>query len=152
MTTIAVAKAALRDLWVPSLAPVRIIYGPRAAPRAPEWLRILGVTGTRTPATQGPDRLMEEQYTINCELTVTLVGDGDEDLQQIVTERAVAIYEAAETAVRSTPGERIGVPGVLLAMVAGRFTLTEAQPAAETPCTTTITFGVDVSADDELEP
>lgn len=150
--TFAAAKAALKSLWVPALAPVHVIYGPRTKPGGPEWLRILGITGNHNPISEGPFRDVEEQYTIACTLTVTRVGDGDEDLQQDVTERAAAIYTAAELAVRSTPAEALAVPGVLLAMVTGRFTSTEAAPAADVPCTTTMTFGVDVRADYSLGP
>lgn len=124
MSTVPAVKAALVVLWTPALGIVPG-YGSRVTISRAERLIIGNARGSSEPITLGPNRQMEEQYSITCTISVT--QSGTVDIQQQVTERAFALYDLAEVAVRSVPGQNLAVTGVLLAYVAGDFELTEAE-------------------------
>ncbi len=144
MSTIPAVKAALIALWAPVLG-ITPGYGARVTVSAGERLVVGDARGSSEPITLGPNRQMEENYEVACTLSVT--RNGTVDIQQQVTERVFALYDLAEVALRSVPGENLGVTGVLLAYVAGDLELTEAA-ASDTngPANAALEFTVRVRA------
>lgn len=144
MSTAPAVKAALISLWTPALG-ITPGYGGRVTVSRGERLIIGNVRGTSEPITLGPNRQMEEQYTITCTISVT--QNGTASIQRQVTERAFELYDLAEVSVRSVPGENLAVTGVLLAYVAGDFELTEAEGSdTRGPVNAALEFTVRVQA------
>jgi hypothetical protein len=145
VSTVPDVKAALVALWTTALAPVKPRYGSRVTVTPGERLVIGDVRGTTESTSLGPARQMQERYDVTCTISVTQSGTAD--TQQQVTERAFALYDLAEVAVRSVAGENLGISAVVLAYVAGDFSLTEA-PASDTrgPVNASIEFNVRVQA------
>jgi hypothetical protein len=151
-STVMPAKVALHQLLSTGLPDVTVLYGPRVpAPTSGAWVRISGrIQGNTALLAQGHERPMTERYSIPLTITVSRVGDGNEALQIAVEQRVAEIAAAVETLVRTAPGEALGVDGVLIAAVAGQFTLDDSPAAEKGPATATLAMTVEVTADYEL--
>lgn len=127
MSTAPAVKAALFTLWTTALGVTGggVRRGSRVTISPAERLTIGAAKGASEPITLGPTRQMEENYTVECTLSVTQSGTVDDE--PVVTDRLWQLFDLAEVALRSLPGENGGVTGVLLAYVAGDW---EEVPAA----------------------
>ncbi len=146
MSTVPAVRSALVALWSLALGPdVTPGYGSRVTVSPGERLVVGDARGSSEPITLGTTRQMEENYEVTCTISVT--RNGAVDIQQAVTERAYAIFDLAEVALRSVAGENAGVSAVIWAYVGGDWELTEA-PASDTggPINASIEFRVRVRA------
>lgn len=149
-TTIGPVKTALKVLWRATFdhpQTVYVTFGSRVVTPPPGASRLVigNVTGEQQPEALGPSRTVQEDYDVECILSHTLNGTSDD--QEDVTLALLDLYAGAEYAVRSHPGQDLGVPGVLWTSVEGRFELKEA-PASETEgaINAAFTFNVHVRA------
>lgn len=144
MSSVPAVKAALVALGTSTLGLVAG-YGGRVTISPGERLVVGDVAGSSEPITLGPTRQMEENYEVECKLSVT--QNGSADIQQQVTERVFVLWDLFEVALRSVAGENAGVSGVVWAYVAGDWKLSE-PPASETggPVNAAIEFRVRVCA------
>jgi len=148
MSTVPLMLTALKELWSATFDPddVWVELGPRQhGYGAGGRLRIGKVRGTSNPEALGPTRPMLEVYDVECILSYTVQGTIDD--QSAVTTQVMDWYAVAEYAVRASPSQTVGVPGVRWAVVMGDFELTEAE-ASETggPINASFTFNVHVEA------
>lgn len=147
MSTAGPVKAALLALWQATFDPsvVQVTYGGRIAVAGAQRLSIGNAIGRSAPEALGPQRTMQEEYDVVCVVSVTQPGTVDD--QQLVTDQALALFTGAEYAVRSVPGQNLGVSGVMYAGVEGDWQMTEA-PASETggPINASYEFRVHVRA------
>jgi hypothetical protein len=106
---------------------------------------ITDATGTTQPEALGPQRPVEEEYDIACEISVTRQGSVDD--AELVLLRAIELWEGAEHAVRAVPGQNLGIPDIQWSGAVGGWSIKEA-PASETkgPISTAISFNVHVRA------
>lgn len=148
MTTVGDVKTALRVLGESVFDPAEVLvkFGSRVTITvAPGILSIGNATGTTEPEALGPQRSVEEVYDLECVISYTV--DGTVDDQEGVTLATIAIFEGFEHAVRSVPGQNLGVAGVLWAGCTGNWSMRE-SPASETKgrINTSMTFNVRVRA------
>lgn len=131
MTTVGTVRAALKTLWSATFDPavLQVTYGNRVTVSSPARLSIGDAEGDTTAESLGPQRTVEENYDVRCVLSVSSSGGVDD--QQRVTEQLLTLFDAAEYAIRASPSQTLGVPGVLWVMVLGSWGLTEA-PASDT--------------------
>lgn len=131
MTTVGLVRKALLDLWSATFAPetLQVTYGSRATISTACRLAIGDVEGDSAPEALGPQRVMQEVYDIRCVVSATSKGSIDD--QQRVTELVLSLFDTAEYAVRASPSQTLGVPGVQLVTVEGSWSLAEA-PASDT--------------------
>lgn len=144
-STVGPVKAAVKTLLASTLTSAQVIYG-RRGPFVKNDLVIVGnARGTVTPATLGPTRKRDEVYLL--EVTVLCSRPNTTD-QQSVTEAALALYTAAENAIRAHAGENLGVTNVMWARPTGDFELVEADdPEVLAKATeAAVTFTVEVKA------
>ena len=148
MSTRLAVKSALKTLGRATFDPavVNVEFGPRAQLSIPGGrLRIGNVTGDSQPEALGPSRPMLEVYDVECVLSYTVNADADQ--QETVTAQVEAWFTTFEFAVRASPDQALGVPGVRWAVVMGRFDQTD-HPASETsgPISASLLFNVHVEA------
>lgn len=147
MTTVLPVKQALVTLGGDTFDDtVRTMFSARIVVDADADRLLIGdASGTFEPESLGPTRTVEELYDVACIVSVT--KNGDADYQPIVTARAIELFEGFENAVRSYPGQNLGVTGVLWAGVLGNWSLTE-HPASDTggKISTSFAFNVRVRA------
>lgn len=148
MSTAGPVKTALRELWQATFDPgvVRVTFGKRVTVKTgAAWLAIGDITGDSAPETLGPQRTMKEEYDVECVLSWGVNGSVDD--QELVTLQLLEWFTGAEEAVRASPGQNLGVPGVEWAVVSGGFGLKEAA-ASETqgPISASFSFNVHVRA------
>lgn len=131
MTTVLDVKQALFDLGGATFDDtVRTMYSGRVVVDAALDRFMIGdVSGTTEPESLGPQRTVQEDYDVECIISVTQNGDADQ--QPIVTARAVSLFEGIENAIRAYPGQNLGVADVMWAAVLGNWSLTE-HPASDT--------------------
>jgi hypothetical protein len=131
-------------------ADLTVEFGPRAQFTITGGrLRIGDVEGESEPEAMGPSRPMFEKYDVECIISLTRNTDvGD---QEAITRQVLDWADVAELAVRASPSQTIGVPGVRWAVVAGRWDLKQ-HPASETggPISSSFTFRVHVEANYRL--
>jgi len=150
-TTLALAKAALKDLWVAALAAsgdtaVQVTYGRRVTVSGAERVTIGGAGGETVPQSLGPARQMRENYDIRCGVSVSSNGAAAD--QQVVSERCIYLYGVLEHALRMLPSEDLGLTGAtVLAVVQGSWEFGESD-ASETggPLNAYYEFPVRISA------
>ena len=149
MTTVGDALVALRVLFTSTFIAddqLLVRLGNRGQLNAGQNLLMIGdATGTTTPESLGPQRTVEEEYDIACEISVTVQGSVQD--QEAVTLRAIDLYQMAEHAVRAVPGQDLGIPEIMWAGVTGGWGFKEAK-ASETggPISTAFSFNVHVRA------
>lgn len=148
MTTLLPVKQALFDLAGSTFDDtVRPMFSGRIVVESSDQDRLMigDASGTTEPESLGPTRTMVEEYDVACIVSVT--RNGDVDLQPTVTARAIELFEGFEYAIRSSPGQNLGVSGVRWAVVRGNWSLTE-HPASDTKgkISTSVAFNVHVSA------
>lgn len=124
-------RAALRTLWVATFDPavVQVTYGPRVTASLGQRIMIGDAEGTCEPEALGPRRNMAEEYDVRCIASVSMPATPED--QQTVTDTCLALFDAAELAVRSAPTMTLAVPGVLRANIEGAWSLVE-RTASET--------------------
>jgi hypothetical protein len=146
MSTVGPVKTALRALFEATFDDaVQVTFGNRVNMSGSTRLVIGRVIGKTTPESLGTNRTVEEVYDVECEISLSSQGSvGD---QEAVTLACLVLYEGAELAVQSFPGQNLGVPEVLYAGVEGNFELKE-PPASETkgPINASYVFNVHVRA------
>ena len=123
MSTVQDARRALLALAATACPTAQAFLGPQPALTAAEVVCIGDAEGDTAPVTLGPRREMEERYEIALTISVTVPGTAED--QVTASDAAAAHLAAIDTALRQVPGENLAVPGVQLAMVAGRWSLTE---------------------------
>jgi hypothetical protein len=120
VSTRSAVRQALVDLWTPLFPNARVLRGGRYLTSTSELVVVGEAVGVTEPITLGPTRQLEETYSIQCTISVT--WNGSVDQQVAVEDRAEDMFTAAELAVRSSPGQNLGVPGVLWVVITGDWT------------------------------
>jgi hypothetical protein len=148
VSTVGPFLKALKVLWIAEFAATPgflVTYGLRAGVTPNGRLTIGNVTGKNEAEAFGPIRPMAEEYDVACLLSFTVNGEISD--QEMVSDTVMGFYERAERAVRASPSQTLGVPGVMLANVEGDFGLKHAE-ASETggPINSTYEFNVHVQA------
>jgi hypothetical protein len=122
----AVAKGALVDLLTTTLAPVPVVYGPPARFLGDEIVTVRDVLTVRDAPRLGPNRTADEVHQVDVTVTVSVANTTD---QRTVTERAVTLVNAADTALRTVAGQNLGAAaqsaGIYLGWIVGDIVLTE---------------------------
>jgi hypothetical protein len=125
-STVAPVKAALYALLAATLTDAQVIYGQRPPLLAPKAVAVGNVRGENTPAGLGTTRPTYEDYAVDVVCSVSVPG-ATHAAQVSATEGALALYSAAELAVRGQATENLGVTGVAWARPLGVFELVESD-------------------------
>lgn len=140
-SSVSAVKAALVTIFADALPSVTVSYGsrPPVTSTVSKQLSVGRVAGSRELDGMTLESV-QERYTVECLLAVNSRAD-----QQAVTEEAMALYAAAEAAVRLyTAGPSLGLSETVSAIPTGEFELNELED--ETLRHSVVVFSVTVIA------